>query len=554
MDSSVTHLRYSTPEHNGEVFLWPSANQIPHDLRANLDWFAQAKCEILHRPLRKWRNIARQDVMNASQLYHKKLNLPIPKCPNDVPLLATGHQPGFFHGGILAKYLLLDSMARSTDGAALNLVADSDLPRNTILRIPTVHNEGFIVQEIPFPSVEPSIPLEYQAVPNSSEFHNFLETLQNLEAAPPVDTSIQYIVRAMEDIYPQVRTLTDFFVLLNHRLAMNLNMRWFDVPVSQIAQSSAFRIFVADMILRAAEVRCCYNTALGRYRTIHKIRNTSQPLPELHGSQNPAEPQELPLWVFQPDQTRQPLWIQADQNTVILKAGRTAFAKFPLDKLTDPDSAVTLLQKALDHTGRHIRPRALTLTAFARLFLADYFVHGTGGARYDQVTNEFIRQLYPIEPPSFATATATALLPMAQAPDRSEAMDHVRDMRTKWRDLHYNPQRYIGEATDRLSASESESLEKLLTERANAIHISEQLRHDRADSRCRRNIFDTIHRCNADILAITPARRDMLSRQLAQAESQLQQAAITHDREYFFGLIPNEQLKPLQRNSALPFS
>jgi len=553
MDVQIPHPRYKTPKNNGEICLWPPANQIPHDVQVNLDLFAQTEIEILGRPLRQWRKTARRDVMNWSRKYHKKLNLPIPNYPSEPPLLVTGHQPGFFHGGILAKYLLLDSLTHSTGGAALNLVADSDLPRHIALRIPTIRDDGFVLQEIAFPSIDLHIPLEYQPLPKLTEFHSFLETLQNLKVAESLDKSIKYLVRVLDDIYPQVQTLTDLLVLLNQRWAVNLTMQWFDLPVSHLAQSSAFLIFVADMILRAGQVRLCYNTSLRQYRRIHKIRTASQPLPDLQGSDNPAEAQELPLWIFQPKRPRQPLWIQADQNAVILKAGRTTLAQLPIDKLTHPDQAVDLLLEVLNQTRRQIRPRALTLTAFARLFLADYFIHGIGGARYDHVTDEFIRQFYQINPPSFATATATVYLPISRGPDRSEAMNNLRHARTQLRDLNYNPQRYMAEGADRLSDSESENLKKLVSERAKAIRTSDRLRRDGGDSSRRRRIFDTIHQLNADILALTPGLSQKFSQQLAHAESQATQAGITNDREYFFGLIPNEDLKNLQHNPALLF-
>ena len=543
MDTQLPHPRYTTPKNNGEIFLWPSSNQIPRDIQANLDLFAQTEIEILGRPLREWRKIARRDVMNLSRSYHEKLNLPIPNYPSEAPLLVTGHQPGFFHGGILAKYLLLDSLARSTGGAALNLVADSDLPRHIALRIPTTHDDGFVVQEMTFPSIDPHVPLEYQPLPNAAEFHSFLETLQNLEAAESVDTSIKYLVGVLDNLYPQAQTLTDLLVLLNQHWAAILTMQWFDLPISHMAQSSAFLIFAADLILRAEQVRYCYNMSLRQYRHVHKIRNVTQPLPELQGSEDPAEAQELPLWIFSPNRPRQPLFVQTHKNMVILKTGKTEFAQLPKDKLSQSDQAVALLIEILEQARMQIRPRALSLTAFVRLFLADYFIHGIGGARYDHVTDEFIRQFYQIDPPSFGTATATVYLPIARGRDRSEAMEKVRHARTQWRDLNYNPQRYVAEGTDRLSDSESEHLKKLISEREKAIRTSDRLRRDGGDSSHRRRIFHTIHRLNADILALLPGLRQNFSQQLARAESQATQAGITHDREYFFGLIPTEDLK-----------
>src|SRR3989442_12865445 len=75
--------------------------------------------------------------------------------------------------------------------------------------------------------------------------------------------------------------------------------------------------------------------------------------------------------------------------------------------------------------GLAIRPRALTLTAFTRLCLADLFVHGVGGGRYDRVTDAVIREYFGLEPPAYAVTTATMHLPL-QGYDAGEERQAVR--------------------------------------------------------------------------------------------------------------------------------
>ena len=59
-----------------------------------------------------------------------------------------------------------------------------------------------------------------------------------------------------------------------------------------------------------------------------------------------------------------------------------------------------------------VRSRALTNTLFARLFLSDLFIHGIGGGKYDELTDDLIRRFYGIEPPEFLILSATRLLPL----------------------------------------------------------------------------------------------------------------------------------------------
>ncbi|HQY89846.1 MAG TPA: hypothetical protein PK402_14425, partial [Tepidisphaeraceae bacterium] len=63
--------------------------------------------------------------------------------------------------------------------------------------------------------------------------------------------------------------------------------------------------------------------------------------------------------------------------------------------------------------------RALMLTIFLRLLLADVFVHGIGGGRYDQVADRLIKNYFHIEPPGFAVTTATLFWPGALTRERA---------------------------------------------------------------------------------------------------------------------------------------
>ena len=60
--------------------------------------------------------------------------------------------------------------------------------------------------------------------------------------------------------------------------------------------------------------------------------------------------------------------------------------------------------------GVRIRPRALTLTLWARLCLSDLFIHGIGGAKYDRITDQLIRCYFGIEPPELFVRALAALL------------------------------------------------------------------------------------------------------------------------------------------------
>jgi len=100
-----------------------------------------------------------------------------------------------------------------------------------------------------------------------------------------------------------------------------------------------------------------------------------------------------------------------------------------------------------------IRPKALLLTLFNRLFVSDLFIHGLGGAKYDLVTDEIIREFFKVEPPHFLVVSCTLHLNFKSSPGRSDSK--ISALRKKIRDLGFNPERYI----DELSLTKKEEIQ-----------------------------------------------------------------------------------------------
>ena len=112
-------------------------------------------------------------------------------------------------------------------------------------------------------------------------------------------------------------------------------------------------------------------------------------------------------------------------------------------KKGDVNSNITRL-KTLMEAGIKIRPRAITTTMFSRLFFSDVFIHGIGGAKYDTITDEIIKEFFGIDPPGFVTISATLYLPLdAYDSDERELYDIQRNID----DMSYNPERYAPQKT-----------------------------------------------------------------------------------------------------------
>jgi hypothetical protein len=175
--------------------------------------------------------------------------------------------------------------------------------------------------------------------------------------------------------------------------------------------------------------------------------------------------------------------------------------------------------------GWKVRPRALTLTLFTRLGLADGFIHGIGGGKYDEVTDEIVRRYFRVEAPGYAVVSATIRLPLRRFPATVE--DVHRAERTV-RDLDWNPQRFP-ETVQRLP--------ELASEKARLIDDEPE---DRAR---RREWFRQLQRVTRDLRPAVADRHQGTERDLDRLRAELAANEILSSREYAWPLFPEAALR-----------
>jgi hypothetical protein len=164
-----------------------------------------------------------------------------------------------------------------------------------------------------------------------------------------------------------------------------------------------------------------HNAVLAAYRLHYGVRTTAQPFPDL---------------ALIPDRAEVPLWYVAGSRRwpVFVETGGRIFAdEREIGVLPDDPDASGFAALA-------IRPRALALTAFARLVTADLFIHGVGGGRYDRATDAVVRAFFGIDPPAYATVTATLFLPFAGGGSREAERQRLLRLLL---DLQHNPDRFL---------------------------------------------------------------------------------------------------------------
>ena len=197
--------------------------------------------------------------------------------------------------------------------------------------------------------------------------------------------------------------------------------------MSAMADTPEFRAFALHLLAGPEELFRAYNGSLEAYRRAKRLRSAANPFPNLTTS---AGRYETPFWVIR-NGRRTDLFVARDAGKLVLATGTEPLAEVP----TGP-SGVTALAEA----GIALRPKAMALTLFVRLCMADLFIHGVGGGRYDRVTDAISLQLFGRRPAAYVVATATLHLPVAAGAGAREDRSTIE---RRVMDLRHNPDRHL---------------------------------------------------------------------------------------------------------------
>jgi hypothetical protein len=194
-----------------------------------------------------------------------------------------------------------------------------------------------------------------------------------------------------------------------HELDWDLGLRHTAAAVEPIWSCEGYLICVHHLAARAGEFAADYNAELHDYRREKGIHSIGRPWPDLVVSGDSCE---LPFWLDcleSGHRLRAAVRIRGDET--ILDCPKQNGFIFKRD--IDGWKAAEALKKFLTANRLRLSPRALALTMFLRLIACDGFVHGIGGALYDEITDRVIRRRLKIDAPAFSVTTATLLFPSA---------------------------------------------------------------------------------------------------------------------------------------------
>ncbi len=303
------------------------------------------------------------------------------------PVVGAGHQPEWWHPGIVAKFAWADERARRLGASVAWLVVDTDVREPAAVRFPEVHAGRLGATELRFapphavgaspagqPAFRPRALPDFRAdrAPALACVGDGLARIRaSLADHAGAKDAVAQVLAAVRACTPEVGTPAC------------------TVRTSEIMATDLGRALVARAMEDPAACVRAFNRAVAHAPRAARALAEAGP----RGA-------ELPFWTPSPEGRR--MRVHADD----------------------------LPRLAAD--GAPLWPRAFLTGLFARVALFDRFVHGTGGDAYERATDVLAAEWLATPLPAFDVATATLRLPFGA--EGAPAGPTPADLRTAWFD------------------------------------------------------------------------------------------------------------------------
>jgi hypothetical protein len=429
---SLHELR--APSEDGGILYHPDLSHVAELIKENQKKLSNVHSLIFDRPLKELRLLAKEEAIAAAMAFLKSNQQEI-KVDKGLPLLVSGHQPELFHPGVWIKNFALHSISKKHGLTPLNLIIDNDVVKDSSISVPVIPMglKKSIVVACNFDKDNSGMPYEDWAIKNHDIFKCFGENLKELTATWE---NIPMGVSFWQDVSKAVAIGLKPGLAFTHarrKWEQHLGCNNLELPVSILCGTKSFSLFAMDIISKAESFANLFNQAVATYRTKHGLKSKNHPFPDLGVAKGWAE---TPFWLLLPGESRrQRLGVKKEASgEIILGTPGPQGVRISLG-VKDQLAAF----KNLEMQGTRVRPRALSTTIFARLLLSDAFIHGIGGAKYDEVTDQMIQNFYQVTPPAFMVVSATARLNLIKNVETESAVNAANQIA---RDIWWNPQRH----------------------------------------------------------------------------------------------------------------
>jgi hypothetical protein len=529
----VEDRQFRAPRGDRSVFADPPFDEVGELAAANVarrtEW---AGYDFHGRTLAELSRLARSHLLDEARCWTSAYrDLGGRPADSSAPIFLAGHQPQLFHPGVWLKNFALGSLARRHGATAVNLVVDNDTAKGASLRVPGGPPDRPYWSEVPLDRSALGLPYEERPVLDGDLFAGFGARAADQIAALVPDPLLRKFWPLAVERARETGLLGASLAQARHALEGHWGLATLEVPLSRVCRSEAFHWFVAHLLMRLPRLRQVYNAAVGQYRRAHRIRNAAHPVPDLVDD---GPWLEAPFWVWtQADPRRRPLLASKRRGQLVLSDRQSLELVLPMARGGNVSRTVQRLDEVA-RQGVKIRPRALMTTLFARLVLGDLFIHGIGGAKYDQVTDALVEGFFGLQPPRFMVLSATLHLPVEHRP---AAPADARSIGRQLRELDWHPEKYLDLSdVDPGGVCACRNPAHLVAEKTRWVAASQTPQSARLR-------WQQIRRINEALQPWVACQRRLLRKQQVHTEQSLRARGILEWREYGFCLYPAETLR-----------
>ena len=531
---------FTTPKQNKEIFIDPAHEDIPRLIDINKERFQSYNFDINNIPFSQFREQVRSDTLKKAGKYTEKIcslctklnitgtenlsNINDPYTP-EKEIIQTGHSPTLAHPGVMIKHTLVNSIAKKVNAVGINMVVDNDASNDNCLNIPDINVPDSSVEKIEYIPGLRNLAFEEIRYADSTQLTAFKESVLKALHNPDMKKTFEGFMDVVLKLAGETLQFSDLFSFARHAFLTRFGVSNLEVPVSLISEIDTFLNFFLHITANAKSFVETYNTKLREYRILKKISSKANPLPDL---MEKGDVVEMPFWMWREGGSRKSLFVSvANESRISILSENETVTHFDFGERGNSSENLERLKEVISE-GIKIRPKAIANTMYSRMFFSDLFIHGIGGAKYDLITDEIIREFFGVEPPEYATISATLHLPYKPFNVSKEdviALKHII------KDMGYNPDRY---ASDEFM--EDAEMRSMASEKKELITKTSH------DSKEKYQTFDKIKQLNCLMKEkISPLIKEK-EKEIENLENRLKHNSIVTNRDYPFCIYPESRL------------
>ena len=429
-DSFLAHRKIRAPQQHGEKLQDPPAAQWESIWNRNLSTEVEEN-DFQFGSLPDLIQSGREEIVEAAFSYTRQYRDISLDNRDRRRVVMAGHQPTLFHPGVWCKNFALSALGERFASIPINLVVDNDTSDSNSITVPRLDDGQVSVERVPFDDKAAIVSYESREIVDRGLFESFADRVSDVTktyVSSPIIRDLWPLVIANS----QTGNLGESISRGRHLYEEKIGLQSLELPISQLAETKSFATFAREILFRADKFLPVYNQTVERYRLLNGVRSRSHPVPNLVRD---GDWVETPFWIWnEHDLQRRSLYVKPGGNTLCIADRKQLELSFELESFVDKFAE-------LSNQEIRIRPKALMTTLFSRLVASDLFLHGIGGAKYDQLTDAICHQFFGVTLPEHLTISATMHLQGHGIPQVTA--QQISKIANELRQLQFQPERFL---------------------------------------------------------------------------------------------------------------